>query len=80
GTTGSFLVVSYVSSEKGSRTRGLEKVRRRVETIAPRDFSAILLLFALMGMLRWLILGVAVSSNLFWIFFLGMIVRSMSRE
>jgi phosphatidylglycerophosphate synthase len=80
GTTGSFLVVSYISSAKGNRTRSMEKVRQRVETIAPRDFSAILLFFALMGKLRWLILGVAVSANLFWIFFLGMIVWSMSRE
>jgi phosphatidylglycerophosphate synthase len=80
GTTGSFLVVSYVSSGKGGRTRAMEKVRRRVETIAPRDFSAILLFFALMGKLRWLIFGVAISANLFWIFFLGMIVWSMPRE
>jgi phosphatidylglycerophosphate synthase len=79
GTTGSFLVVSYVSTN-ARRSPAMARVDRRIGLIAPRDFSGILLLFALAGKLRWLIFGVAVSANLFWLLFLGMIVWEGSRD
>lgn len=79
GTTGSFLVVSYVSA-KAMRRPSLDKIGRRIQTIAPRDFAAVLLAFALLGKLRWLIFGVAISANLFWVLFLGMILRNGSDD
>jgi phosphatidylglycerophosphate synthase len=79
GTTGSFLVVSYVSVN-ARRSPAMARVDRRIGMIAPRDFSGVLLLFALAGKLRWLIFGVAVSANLFWLLFLGMILWESSRD
>jgi 1L-myo-inositol 1-phosphate cytidylyltransferase / CDP-L-myo-inositol myo-inositolphosphotransferase len=69
---GNIAAFAVVQAAMRSRTHMDESRRARIDAIfnslVSRDFSAILLLFALIGQIQWFLFLAAIGSNVFWPF------------
>jgi phosphatidylglycerophosphate synthase len=72
----SFLVVLRVLLRPALRRRG--RMQRLIDATTNRDFSVLLILFALGGVLHWFLWMAAVGSHLFWV--VGLALQIMDRD
>jgi phosphatidylglycerophosphate synthase len=65
---------SHIHSNK-TTAQTLQKIRWLIAKTANRDFSVLILIFALLDNLPWFLILTAIGSNLFWLTLLGLHLR-----
>lgn len=82
GIVGSFTVATYVETCLLTKP-SLPEYRlasRIVGATTTRDFSVIVLLATLTGMLPWFLWGAAEGANIFWLLLLGLLGRGAATQ
>lgn len=82
GIVGSFTVATYAETCLPAKPSVPEYrlASRLVGAMTTRDFSIIVLLATLTGMLPWFLWGAAVGANVFWLLLLGLLLRGAAAQ
>jgi len=79
GVLPSFVLVTYAEradvARKASRLWEGRTVARMLAVLTGRDFSALILFFALLSALRWFLWGAALGAHVFWLTLLWLLWR-----
>ncbi len=65
----------FQNQKNGTTTQTAHKIRWLITKMANRDFSLLILIFALLDKLPWFLILAALGSNLFWLILLGLHLR-----